>query len=192
MVAILQKKGVRLDSVKFVNIGSSADIFKAVVAGTIDAGPGTIDVFQEQARYGVHSLTDGNFWEQLPEYAFQASYATQRAIDTKRDLLVKTLAAYCQLYRIISAPGSKDMFVQARQKTLSKFDAASAAEGAYQWDFFQKYQIFAKDLVLTDRQIAFQQELNVQLGAQERVLPFDQVADMSLAQDALKLIASKT
>ena len=188
MVALLRKKGVDPAQVNFVNIGSSTDIFKAVAAGTIDAGPGTIEVFPEQTKYGVHNLIDGNFWEQLPEYAFQASYASTRAIETKRDLLVRTLASYAKLYRYISAPGSKDVFVTARQKALGQTDAKSVAEGEFQWDFFQKYQIFATNLVLTDAQVRFQQDLNVSLDVQKTVLPFDEVADMSVARDAIKLI----
>ncbi|HVB90391.1 MAG TPA: ABC transporter substrate-binding protein, partial [Beijerinckiaceae bacterium] len=39
MAALLQKKGVDIKKVTFVNVGSSADVFRAVVAGTIDAGP---------------------------------------------------------------------------------------------------------------------------------------------------------
>jgi ABC-type nitrate/sulfonate/bicarbonate transport system substrate-binding protein len=42
MVAILRKKGVDPAKVTFANIGSSADVFRAVVAGTVDAGPGPL------------------------------------------------------------------------------------------------------------------------------------------------------
>ena len=49
MVALLRKKGVDDKSVKFVNIGSSANIFKAVVAGQVDAGPGRS---RRPSRYG--------------------------------------------------------------------------------------------------------------------------------------------
>ena len=33
------------------------------------------------------------------------------------------------------------------------------------------------------------QEINLALGLQKRMLPYEQVADMSLAQEALKLMA---
>jgi hypothetical protein len=46
----------------------------------------------------------------------------------------------------------------------------------------------ATDLVLTEENFRYVQELNVELGAQKAVLPFGQVADMSLARDALKLL----
>jgi hypothetical protein len=34
------------------------------------------------------------------------------------------------------------------------------------------------------------QELNVSLGLQRRVVPYEQVADMSIARDALRLIGA--
>jgi ABC-type nitrate/sulfonate/bicarbonate transport system substrate-binding protein len=188
MVALLIKKNIDPATVTFANVGSSTDIFKAIVAGAVDAGPSTIDFFDQQDKYGVHSLEDGNFWEQLPEYAFQGSYASVEAIETKRDLLVRTLAAYCKLYRYISGPDSHDVFVKARGIALGKSDAATEAEGDFQWKFFQKYQIFATDLVLSEKQVSYQQELNVRFNIQKTVLPFDQVADMSIAQDAVRMV----
>ena len=62
VVALLNKKGVDVKKIKFVNVGSSADVFRAVVAGVVDAGPALSDVYDQQAKYGVHSLSDGNLW----------------------------------------------------------------------------------------------------------------------------------
>src|SRR5262249_8705135 len=74
MVALLHKKGIKVSDVTFVNVGSNVDVFRAVVAGTVDAGPSAVDVYHEQAKYGVHSLTDGDLWAELPEYTNQAAY----------------------------------------------------------------------------------------------------------------------
>ena len=48
--------------------------------------------------------------------------------------------------------------------------------------------VLAVNLVLTPEQISFVQDLNVELGAQKAVLPFDQCTDMTLAQEAVKLV----
>ena len=40
MVALLLKHDVELSKVRFVNIGASVDVFRAIVFGTIDAGAG--------------------------------------------------------------------------------------------------------------------------------------------------------
>ena len=44
------------------------------------------------------------------------------------------------------------------------------------------------DLVITEERVRYMQDLNVSLGVQKRVLPYEQVCDMSLARDAVKLL----
>ena len=185
-VALLRKKGVDVSKVQFVNVGSSAAVFKAVVAGTVDAGPSLIDVYPEQKKYGVHSLVDGDLWKELPEYTYQASYAADRAIDGKREALVRTLAAYGKLYRFISGPDSRDAFLKAREKALKHSDPV---EAEFEWNFAQKYHPYDTDLTLSEERINYMQNLNVEFGVQKKVLPFSEVADMSLAKEALKLLA---
>jgi ABC-type nitrate/sulfonate/bicarbonate transport system substrate-binding protein len=72
-VALLRKNNVDPGKVTFVNVGSSADVFRAVVAKVVDAGPSELDYMEQEAKYNVHGLTDGSFWDGLPEYTNQAS-----------------------------------------------------------------------------------------------------------------------
>lgn len=185
-VALLRKKGVDPAKVRFVNIGSSSDVFRAVVAGTVDAGIALNDVYPERARYGVHALEDGLVYNELPEYTYQASYSSDRAIAAKRDLLVRTLAAYGTLYRFICGPDSRTAFIRARIAVTK--GTTGPAEGAAEWEFIQKYKPYAVDLVLSEERVRYMQQTNLELGLQKKMLPYDQVADMSLARDALKLM----
>jgi ABC-type nitrate/sulfonate/bicarbonate transport system substrate-binding protein len=190
MVALLTKKGIDLSKVKFVNVGSSADVFRAAAAGTVDAAASSINVFDSQAQYGVHSLPDGNMWEQIPEYTFQGIFATDEAIAKKRDILVHVMAAYAKLYRFLQGPDSKEAFVKAWQTVLSGKDAArTRQEAEFQWGIIQKYKPYAVNLALEDNRIEYLQKLNIQLGSQTKVIPASQCADMSLARDAIKLIS---
>ena len=186
VVALLHKKGIDIKKIKFVNVGSSADVFRAVVAGTVDAGPALSDVYDQQAKYGVHSLSDGNLWDELPEFTYQGSFTSDRAIAEKRDTLVRVLAAYCKLYRFVQSPASKDAFVRARMAALNNSDTR---EGLSDWEFIQAHKLYALDLALSEERVRYMQNLNVELGVQSAVLPFSQVADMSLAADATKLLA---
>jgi hypothetical protein len=49
-------------------------------------------------------------------------------------------------------------------------------------------QGYDNDIAMTTARINYMQELNVALGVQKAVLPLAQVADMSLAHDAAKLL----
>ena len=184
-VALLMKKGLDYTKVNFVSIGAVSSVFNAVAAGVVDAGFGTVDVYFEQEKYGVHVLDDGVLWNELPDFTNQAMLASDKAIAEKRDQIVKLMAAYAKLFRFINTPGSKEAWIKARAIALGK-DEPKEAET--QWSFFNKPGILATNLVLTEKQFEFAQALNVQVGAQQKVLPFDQVADMSMAREALKLL----
>jgi ABC-type nitrate/sulfonate/bicarbonate transport system substrate-binding protein len=181
-VALLRKKGVDVKKVTFVNIGSSADVFRAIVAGTIDAGPSEV---WQAGRFGTRMLEDGRFYVDLSEYTYQASYGSDRAIAGKREALVRALAAYCRLYRFLGENQSREAFVKAFATATGKDDREEAEA---QWQFYHDYKPFAVDLVLAEERVRYMQELNVSLGVQKRMLPFEQICDMSLARDALKLL----
>ena len=185
MVALLRKKGLDDTKVKFVNIGSTANIFKAVVAGTVDAGMADVDMYADQAKYGVHSLTDGNIWTELPEYTNQAAYTSEAALTDKRDAIVRAIAAYAKLYRFLQTPQSRDPWITTSARIAK---TAVPSEPDPQWKFYQDAKPFPPNIALTPERIRYIQELNVSMGLQKQVRPFEQVADMSLAAEALKLL----
>jgi NitT/TauT family transport system substrate-binding protein len=188
MVALLRKHGVDEKKVQFVNIGSSPDVFRAVVRGTVDAGMAEVDVYDQQKQFGVHILKEGRLWDELPNFTWQAAYTTDQVIKDKRDTLVRALASLAKLYRYVSTPESWDSFNRGRTAFAGKEDPVPART---YWNFIQERQPFAVDLVLDEARINWVQELNVSLGLQKRIVPYDQVADMSIARDAIKLLQSK-
>ena len=187
MLALFAKKGVDASKVRFANVGNNQDVFRAVAAGVVDAGPSTIDVYNRQAQFGVHSLTDGEFWVELPEYTQQGSFVSDKAIATKRDQLVRLLAAYGKVYRFLQSPNSKEAFIKARAATLG--EKTDVSDTIFQWEWIQKYRPLDVDLVLSDERIRYLEDLNIQTGAQKQQLPLNRIVDMSLARDAIKLIS---
>jgi ABC-type nitrate/sulfonate/bicarbonate transport system substrate-binding protein len=184
-VLLMRRKGVNPDLVTFRNVGSNADVFKAVAAKTVHGGLSDVDVYDQQAKYGVHALPDGKLWEQIPDYTNQATYATDDAIRQDRDTLVRTLAAYGKAYRFVSSPDSREAWVRARQKVTG---ANNDEQAVTQWNWIQSSQPWAKDLVLSDGRINLVQQVNLDFRNQSRMLPVADLADMSLAKDALKLL----
>jgi NitT/TauT family transport system substrate-binding protein len=172
-------------TVNLVSIGNSAAIFRAMLAGKVEAGFGETDVFEHQSQYRVHALEGGVLWETLPEFPNQSSFATRTAIRENRDALVRTLAAHLLLYRYLQHPGSWDAYAAAWAAALPGSDIA---EGRVQWAFYQRHRPFAEDLILPEAQLAYLQQLNLAMNLQHRTLPFSEVADMSLARDAVHMI----
>ena len=76
----------------------------------------------------------------------------------------------------------------ARITALKK---ATDNENEILWRYLQKYKPYAVNLTLTEERLNYMQGLNVELGVQKRALPFSQVADMSVAQEALKMLGGE-
>lgn len=184
-VLLLRKYGVDVSKVRFVSIGSSADIFRAVAAGTVDAGAGEASLTGQAAEHRVHLVEHGNMTVELKEYTFQGAWTSDRAIATKRDTLVRALAAYAKLYRFVHTPAARSPFLEACRSVLPNVPESDLEA---QWSYIQEYKPFAGDLMLSPERLHYMQAVNVSFGVQSAILPFNQVADMSLAADALKLL----
>jgi ABC-type nitrate/sulfonate/bicarbonate transport system substrate-binding protein len=183
MIALCRKYGVDAAKIRFVNVGASVDVLKAVSARVVDAGASEIWL-QSLGGPGLHLVERGRLYESLPEFVNQAAFVSQRAIAEKRDLLVRTLAAYARAYRFIMSGDSEADFVAAGLTVLGK---DGAEEARTQWRFWRQIQPFAADLVLPEDRLRFMQTLNLATGAQKALIPYARLADMSLARDALRL-----
>jgi len=186
MIMRLRKARIDPSSVNFLNKGGNANIYKAVIAGEVDAGLASISNLSSGKNDGVHVVMGGEMWKELQEYTFQSAYATDRAIATNREALVRTLAAYSELYRFLQSPDSRGDFFAARRTAQKEFDAASAESI---WEFVQESQPYAQDLLVSEERINTLQELNMSLGLQQNLHAYADVADMSLAREAAELAA---
>ena len=184
-VTLLRKYSVDVSAVRFVNIGSSADIFKGVAAGTVDAGAGPASFVEDAESYHVHAIPNGNMSEELKEFTYQAGWTSSRMIEARRDTLVRVLAAYAKLFRFVQQPSAQDAFLSARRAV---FPNAPEREHLAEWNSLQKFKPFASDLMLSPERVRYMQQINLDFKIQTEMLPFDRVADMSLAQDAQKLL----
>lgn len=185
VVTLLRKYNVDITKVRFVNVGSSADIFRAVSQGTVDAGPAAAALISQADHFKVHLVPQGNMAVELRGFTFQGSWCSQKKIETNRDLIVRSMAAQAKLYRFAQSPEGKVPFIEARQ---SIFPNQEASDHQAEWDFIQSYKPFATDLLITTDRIQFLQQMNVEFKMQSKVMPFEQVTDMSIARDAVKLL----
>ena len=186
-VALLVKNGVDVNKVRFVNIGASGDVFRASIMGTIDAGTGETAVLEDMELFPkLRMVEGGNMTTGLTEYTYQGAWTSDRIIQSKRDMLVRTLAAHAELYRYLHTPAAKNDFLKARAKMLPN---STEKEGLSQWDYIQHYKPYAVDLVLSDERLTYIQKMNVETKVQSAIMPSERVADMTIARDALALLA---
>jgi ABC-type nitrate/sulfonate/bicarbonate transport system substrate-binding protein len=184
-VTLLRKYGVDTGRIRFINLGSNTDVFKGVMAGTVDGGLGPASYVPDAANYGVHPIEHGDMSVELPEFTYQAGWTSLQSIQTRRDELVRVLAAYAMLFRFVDRPESKEAFLKARR---SVFPSAPEREHEGEWAFLKKVRPLAKDLVISAERVEYMQKINMEFQSQRMILPYERVVDPTLAQDALKLI----
>lgn len=185
MKALLKAKNVDSSKIRFVNIGSSADVLRAVIAGKVDAGPSTVDVYDTQKERGIRAISD--IWEDIPKFIYQVMYTSDQAIEERRDALVGTLAAYAKLYDFIQSPDSEDAYVKAYTSVVSDSDA----EARSLWKFAQEHKPYALDLDVDKAALRYMQKLEVDDGGLDDYLPEEKVVDRSVAKDAIALLKEK-
>ncbi len=185
MIALLQAKGIDPKLVKFVNVGSNAEVYRDVKAGKVDAGPSDVSNSSDAVKSGLGILEDGKLWTELPNYPYQLAYASDRAIRDNRDGLVRALAAYGKLFRFISSPESRAAYEEAR-KAANNGVATAASQDA--WTYVQTNKPYAGSPEVTKERLDYLQALHVSLGLQKIVLPTEKIADLSLARDAVRMI----
>lgn len=183
MLAMFHQEGIDSSSVTFVDIGSSADVFKAVVARRIDAGLGSIGFAADEQKYGVHSVA--NVWTVLPDWVNQGSFTSASTIKSKREGLIGTLAAYAHLFSYLQGPGSESDYVNAYVKV-----GGSAPTAKTLWNWYQQAHPFDTGITLSPTLVTYMQQMNILVKSQTSVLPYATVTDMSLAQAAVKLAAT--
>jgi ABC-type nitrate/sulfonate/bicarbonate transport system substrate-binding protein len=185
-ITLLRKYAVNVSTVRFVDIGSNIDTFKAVMAGTIDAGVGPASYVDDAGAYNVHAIANGDMSSELREFTYQAGWTSQSIIDSRREPLVRVLAAYAKLFRFMQQPSARSAFLSASRAV---FPTAPEREHVDEWNFLQKVQPFAPGLLLSPERVRYLQQINVDFHIQSGILPYDRVVDMSLAEEALRLAA---
>ena len=183
MLQLMKEKGLDASQINFVDKGSNDQCYEAVVKNEADACCASISHLNDGD--GLVVIDEGNMWQALPGCIFQTAYASDAALRDKHEGLVAIMAAYGALYDYLMSPASHDAFFEARKRAQKHFDKASAQAI---WDFNQAQRPYSKDLSLTSGEIGYLQDMFIALGSLKQKQPFAEVADMSAAQAAAKLV----
>ncbi|SPB13238.1 hypothetical protein NOV72_00535 [Caballeronia novacaledonica] len=184
MLQLMKEKSIDATRINFIDKGSNDQCYESVVKGEADACCSSISHLNDE--HGLVVVSEGDMWRSLPHCVFQTAYASDSAISEKHEGMVAVMAAYGALYAYLMSPASHDAFFEARKRAQKKFDTASARAI---WDFNQTQRPYSRDLSLTRADIGYQQDMFIGLGSLKRKQPFAEVADMSAANIAAKLIA---
>lgn len=164
---VLKKHGLDPNKVQYLTVGGDADRVRAMLIGRADAAPAAIE-FQAHLKPGYHTIL--SFKDELPQWTRYTFVTTDKVIAERPGDLVKAMIAHAKGIR--HAVAHKDETV-ALMAELAKVDR-KAVDWVYDW--YVKNRLMNPSGDISRENLKWMQELNVGLGRQAKVMPFDQVA----------------
>jgi NitT/TauT family transport system substrate-binding protein len=182
MLALAQERGLDADRFNFVNVGSSPSVFRAVAAQKVAAGPAGVEFLPtaEADPQNVRVLLI--FDDVIPAYTRVGLVARERDLTDRADLFTMLLTGWAKSLRY--GVENKEPWVDF---TARKYER-TRADAEWNWDYEVRNLIVDPNLDVDERAVEYMQALNVKVGSQSRILPFDQVASRQIQQRVIEQI----
>ena len=164
---VLKKHGLDHTKVQYLTVGGDADRVRAMLIGRADAAPAAIE-FQAHLKPGYHTVF--SFLQELPQWIRYTFVATDKVIAERPGDLVKAMIAHAKGLRYALAHKDETVALMA---DLGKLDRKTA-EWVYDW--YVKHRLMNPNGDISRENLQWMQELNVGLGRQTKVMPYEQVA----------------
>ncbi len=177
-LAMLRKYNLGPTDVPYINIGSSVDAWRALVAGKVDAAMSIIDFVGAAGQNNFTVLLKS--WEELPNYLMQFIFVSDKTVQTRREDLIRLLMAFAEGVRY-TYQNPEQAAQYAHEVTGRPLpDVRRVLETYYQ------VRVFSPNLTLTREAILFTQALQKDLKLQDEVLPVERVAALEVLQEAIR------
>lgn len=180
VMSLAEKAGMNgLTDIQWVNVGGESQRVQALLAGKIDATAAAADfipMVEEQDGYHVAF----SFRDTLPEYLRFVYITTDKVIQEKGEALQAFMTASSKGLRY--AVENPEETVELAKKILNTDDDTNIRSSM---GILIGQKLVAPDLAVTPEQVNFMQEINISLDKQQKLLPIDQVLDLSFQEKAL-------
>jgi NitT/TauT family transport system substrate-binding protein len=179
--AVLAKYNVPAEEVRFANLGSDVDRFKAIAAGVADAGVISNEYLPIAERQGVHLIVKGR--EVLPNYLRTCIMSSGKALAARHDDAVRFLAA--EMEAIGYALSHREETIKRTQEmTQVKLDDPRPA---FLYDDAVKNHDVDAALPLPMEKLAWLERLAIEQGQLPAAYGVAKATDPSIRAEALAL-----
>lgn len=179
---ILSQAGVDLNKVKWVNGGSNADRYKAVVTGTADAASSPADFVPQAAKDGVKVLALSP--DIIPDFPRYTILASDKAIQNNGDAITRYLAGLMDGLRYALDHQSEEEAISAKAMKTT----ADAPEITHMFDLVTKDKLINRDAEVPMAKLQYLNNALVKLGQLKKPVDLDSLVDTSLQEAAVKLV----
>ena len=181
ILALLRQAGVpeeEIDTIQWVAVQGSSARRNAVLAGTVDA---TVASYSPEADREESIEMMSVVGEALPNYIMLPWDVRTSSIEEDRDLLKRFVKA-----ELLAARFILDNKEEALEVAKQYFDYSDEDLEAF-YEFYSG-GIWDPNGLIPEEAATYMQELNVEAGMQDEVLPVEQVLDQSITEEVLEEI----
>jgi ABC-type nitrate/sulfonate/bicarbonate transport system substrate-binding protein len=164
---VLKKHHVDPNKVQYLTVGGDADRIRAMLIGRADAAPAAIE-FETFLKPGYHTIF--SFQRELPQWIRYTFVTSEKVIAERPGDLVKAMIAHAGGLRYALAHKEEMVALMA---DLGKLDRKTAD---WLYDYYVTHRLMNPNGNISRENLMWMQELNVGLGRQTKVLPFEAVA----------------
>ncbi len=180
--ALLEKNGIAAADIKFVNLGSDLDRFKALAAGVVDAAVVSGEYVPIAEKQGVKLLVPGR--EVLPNYLRTCIHMRGKTIQERREVAVHFLATEISGLRYALSHRAESLEL-TQLLTEAKADDPRAA---YLFDDVIRSGAVDPEMPIPMDKIAWMQDLLVKSGDMAQAGEVSRMVDPSLRLQALEIL----
>jgi NitT/TauT family transport system substrate-binding protein len=186
--AVLEANGIDPSQVDLVQTGGDPERMAALLSGRVDATVGGIEnlpIIEADPDF----TTVLSIGEVVPDVLGAAWFSTGEVREERPDDLVKVLRAYTKGLRY-ALDHLDEATAVAMERLRSAPDDEPVVSAAIQ--AHRDNQIINPNLSWTDRQVTATQQLNIDTGSQQGLLPPDEVADRQYAEQVINELGEYT
>jgi NitT/TauT family transport system substrate-binding protein len=177
--AVLEQNGLAGSDVKFAVMGSDTDRYRALAAGVADAAAASTEFVPLANAAGIKLLVHAH--DAVPDYLRFCTYVSGRTLATRRDEVVRFLAAGIAGLR--HAMADRDATIAlAREITEAKPDDPRAP---YVYDEVKRYGSIVPEMPIPKDKLDWMQALLVKTGNLDHTFDLAPMIDDGARQQAL-------
>jgi NitT/TauT family transport system substrate-binding protein len=182
--ALLEKSNIKPSEVQFANLGTDTDRFKALVAGKVDAAVVSTEFkpVADDPKLKVKMLVTGR--DMLPNYMRQCIVTTAKIIATRRDDLVRFVAAEIAGLRYAVAHRDAALKLTARIIDAKPGDPRLG----YIFDDMVANHAIDPELAIPMDKLAWMEDQALALGDLKTRIDLATIIDPTIRQQALALL----
>ena len=175
VVSLYKAKGADPSKLTIANVGPSPQVTRALIAGRVPAGAIVVsDLPQIKNNPNLKVLYDCG--QELPNYLRLAMPVRMQSIATRDALLRQFVIAHSSAHRW--ALQHRDEVVRSAVEDVKQDEGAAASN----WDTYLNGNMVSPDFTITEAQIDYMQQLNLDDGSQKAKLSTDRVLDTRYIQ----------